>query len=400
MLAIAVLVVYLGQFIRNKLPILKKYCIPSAVVGGTIVSIVTCVLYLTGIVQFEWENYSIMNNFFYNIFFAASGTAASLALLKKGGKLVVIFSVLAALLAVLQNALALGVGTAMGMNPLTALMAGSTPLTGGHGNASSFGPIAAEMGGVGAVEVAVAAATFGLISGCLIGGPIGRHIITKFKLAKPGEKAPVEVGGEELGLTEQLQFVFKGETSMNAWFILLIACGVGQLLLQIRQAILPNLNIPIHVMCMLAGIIVRFVMDKTGTGSEEMYAHFDSIGDICLAIFVSMAITTMKLWQLIDLALPLITILLLQLVLIFVFVRFLTFPLCGKDYDAAIIAVGHTGFGLGAVPVSMATMSSVCEEYRYSKLAYFVVPLIGGFISNLTYAIAITTFMNIAAGML
>ena len=400
MLAIAVLVVYLGQFIRNKLPILKKYCIPSAVVGGTIVSIVTCVLYLTGIVQFEWENYSIMNNFFYNIFFAASGTAASLALLKKGGKLVVIFSVLAALLAVLQNALALGVGTAMGMNPLTALMAGSTPLTGGHGNASSFGPIAAEMGGVGAVEVAVAAATFGLISGCLIGGPIGRHIITKFKLAKPGEKAPVEVGGEELGLTEQLQFVFKGETSMNAWFILLIACGVGQLLLQIRQAILPNLNIPIHVMCMLAGIIVRFVMDKTGTGSEEMYAHFDSIGDICLAIFVSMAITTMKLWQLIDLALPLITILLLQLVLIFLFVRFITFNACGRDYDAAIIAVGHTGFGLGAVPVSMATMSSVCEEYRYSKLAYFVVPLIGGFISNLTNAIAITTFMNIAAGML
>lgn len=117
MLAIAVLVVYLGQFIRNKLPILKKYCIPSAVVGGTIVSIITCVLYLSGIVQFEWENYSIMNNFFYNIFFAASGTAASLALLKKGGKLVVIFSVLAALLAVLQNALALGVGTAMGMNP-------------------------------------------------------------------------------------------------------------------------------------------------------------------------------------------------------------------------------------------------------------------------------------------
>ena len=152
-------------------------------------------------------------------------------------------------------------------------------------------------------------------------------------------------------------------------------------------------------MCMLAGIIVRFVMDKTGTGSEEMYAHFESIGDICLAIFVSMAITTMKLWQLIDLALPLITILLLQLVLIYLFVRFITFNACGRDYDA-IIAVGHTGFGLGAVPVSMATMSSVCEEYRYSKIAYFVVPLIGGFISNLTNAVAITTFMNIAAGML
>lgn len=396
MLAIVVLVVYLGQWIRNKLPILKKYCIPSAVVGGTLISIITCILYLSGIVQFEWENYSIMNNFFYNIFFAASGTAASLALLKKGGKLVVIFSILAAVVAVLQNALALGVGTAMGMNPLTALMAGSTPLTGGHGNAASFGPIAAEMGGVGAVEVAVAAATFGLISGCIIGGPIGRQLIRKYNL----DKNYVEQSGGEASLTEKFAFAFKGERCMNAWFILLLACGLGQVLLQIRQKILPGVNIPIHVMCMLGGILVRLFMDKTGRGSEEMYETFDNIGDICLSLFVSMSIVTMKLWQLIDLALPLITILLLQLVMLYFFVRFVTFNLCGRNYDAAIIAVGHTGFGLGAVPVSMATMSSVCEQYYYSKIAFFVVPLIGGFISNLTNAVAITTFLNIAQGML
>ena len=395
MLAIVVMVVYLGQWIRNKLPILKKYCIPSAVVGGTLVSIITCILYLTGIVTFEWENYTIMNNFFYNIFFAASGTAASLALLKKGGKLVVIFSVLAAVLAVLQNALALGVGTVMGMNPLTALMAGSTPLTGGHGNAASFGPIAAELGGVGAVEVAVAAATFGLISGCIVGGPIGRQLIKKYNLEQ-GYLAQAK----EDDFSDKLGFAFKGERSTNAWFILLIACGLGQLLLQIRQVILPNVNIPIHVMCMLGGIIVRLVMDKTGRGDEAMYETFDNIGDICLAIFVSMSIVTMKLWQLIDLALPLITILALQLVLIYLFVRFVTFNLCGRNYDAAIIAVGHTGFGLGVVPVSMATMTSVCEQYYYSKIAFFVVPLIGGFISNLTNAVAITTFMNIAHGML
>ena len=395
MLAIVVMVVYLGQWIRNKLPILKKYCIPSAVVGGTLISVITCILYLNGIVAFEWENYSVMNNFFYNIFFAASGTAASMALLKKGGKLVLIFSVLAAVLAVLQNALALGVGTAMGMNPLTALMAGSTPLTGGHGNSASFGPIAAEMGGVGAVEVAVAAATFGLISGCIIGGPVGRQLIKKHHLDQ-GYMAEAQ----EENFSEKLGFAFKGERCTNAWFILLIACGLGQLLLQIRQVILPNINIPIHVMCMLGGIVVRLVMDMTHRGDEAMYETFDNIGEICLSIFVSMSIVTMKLWQLIDLALPLITILLIQVVMIYIFVRFVTFPLCGRNYDAAIIAVGHTGFGLGAVPVSMATMTSVCEQYHYSKLAFFVVPLIGGFISNLTNAVAITTFLNIAQGML
>lgn len=394
MMAIVVAVIYLGQWLREKLPILKKYCIPSAVVGGTLFSIVTCVLYMTGICQFEWENQSIMNNFFYNIFFAASGMAASLALLKKGGKLVLIFSGLAWLLAILQNALALGVGTAMGMNPLTALMAGSTPLTGGHGNAASFGPIAAEMGGTGAAEVAIAAATFGLISGCLIGGPIGRQLIRKHHLDQGYKEEHEET------LAEKAAHIFSGTECRNAWFMLILACGIGQVLLEIRKIILPNLNMPIHVMCMLAGIIIRLIMDKMGKGSDEFFEVIDNVGDISLALFVSLSIITMKLWQLIDLALPLLTILFLQLVMIYLFVRFITFNACGRNYDAAIIAVGHTGFGLGAVPVSMATMTSVCDQYYYSKLAYFVVPLIGGFISNITNAATITFFMNIAQGML
>ena len=394
MMGVVVLVYYFGQWVRNKFPILKKYCIPSAVVGGTIFSLVTCALYLLGIMQFKWENQSIMNNFFYNLFFASSGMAASLALLKKGGKLVIIFTFLAALLAVLQNALALAVGYSMGMNPLTALMAGSTPLTGGHGNAASFGPIAAEMGGVGAVEVAVASATFGLITGCLFGGPIGRSIIRRFNL----DQNYVEEKEESLG--EKLLHVFNNTECLNAWFILILACGFGQLLLQIRQALIPSLNIPIHVMCMMAGIIFRIIADKYNYGSKVMYDTVQNVGEISLALFVTLSIITMKLWQLISLALPLLTILGLQLILMYLFARYLTFPLCGKNYDAAIISVGHVGFGLGAVPVSMATMGSVCEQYYYSKIAYFVVPLIGGFLSNITNAIAITVFMNIAKGLM
>ena len=265
MLAIVILAIYLGQWIREHFPILKKYCIPAPVVGGTLLSIITCILYMMDIVTFEWENYTVMNNFFYNLFFAASGTAASLKLLKKGGKLVLIFSILAAVLAVIQNAAALGLGIAMDMNPLTALMAGSTPLTGGHGNAASFGPIAAEMGGVGALEVAIASATFGLISGSIIGGPIGRQLIRKYNL----DKNYVEETNDSF--SEKISFAFSSERSKTAWFILLLACGLGQLLLQIRQFILPNVNIPIHVMCMLGGIIARFILDKTNNGDEAMY---------------------------------------------------------------------------------------------------------------------------------
>lgn len=398
-LAITVLVIYLGNFLRDKLPVLKKYCIPSAVVGGTLVSIIICILYMTNLVAFTFDS-STMNTFFYNIFFAASGAAASMALLKKGGKLVIIFAILAAVLAFLQNVLAVGVGVGVfDMNPLVALMAGSTPLTGGHGNAASFGPQAVAAGGVGALEVAVAAATFGLISGCMIGGPMGRRLIRKNHLMD-GPVADA-AGLEEESSAGPIKALMSAQRSTKAVYLMLLACGLGQLMFKLLKPIMPSwFTLPIHVMCMLGGIIVRVVLDKTKKGDDALYQSIDTVGEIALAIFVTMSIMTMKLWQLIDLALPLIVILLLQLVLIYFFCTQITYRLCGKNYDAAIMAVGHSGFGLGAVPVSMASMTSVCSEYRYSKLAFFVVPIIGGFLSNITNALIISGFISFCSGML
>lgn len=403
-LALTVLVIYLGNFLREKLPILKKYCIPSAVVGGTLMSVIICVLYVNNIVSFAFDS-STMNTFFYNIFFAASGAAASMALLKKGGKLVIIFAVLAAVLAFLQNALAVGVGVGVfNMNPLTALMAGSTPLTGGHGNAASFGPQAVAAGGVGALEVAIAAATFGLISGCMLGGPMGRRLIRKNNLATEGS-AGIGAGEDYTEAGDQPVKAFMSSArSTQAAFLLLLACGLGEVLFNLIKTSMPDwlswFSLPIHVMCMFGGIVVRVVLDKTKRGNDALYESIDTIGEISLALFVSMSIMTMQLWQLAELALPLITILALQLVLIYVFCTQITFRLCGKNYDAAIMATGHSGFGLGAVPVSMATMTAVCERYHYSKLAFFVVPVIGGFLSNITNAIIISGFINFCSGML
>lgn len=393
-LAIAVLAIYFGNFLRDKFPILKKYCIPSAVAGGTVFAMITTIFFIFDLAKFNFD-YKTMNYFFYNLFFAATGLSASLSLLKTGGKLVIIFAILAALLAILQNILALGVGTIMGMNPLVAIMAGSTPLTGGHGNAASFGPIAEEMGGDGALEVAIAAATFGLITGCIMGGPVGRRIISKNNLAKENNR------NENCAENNNLLQNFVNSKSANlAFFTLLMACGIGQSLLVLSKMIFPSVNLPIHVMCMFGGILIRLFLDTKKNQQETLYEGTDIVGSISLAIFVSLSIITMKLWQLASLALPLITILTLQLFLIYFFVSFLTFKLCGKNYDAAIISVGHIGFGLGAVPVSMATMNSVCLEYRYSKIAFFVVPLIGGFISNITNATIITLFLNISKSML
>ena len=383
-LMLAVLAIYFGEFLRKKINILVKYCLPASVVGGTIFAIVFYVLYSMKIVELEFD-YKAVNQLFYCIFFAASGAAASMALLKQGGKLVVIFAVLAAVLAACQNAVALAVGKFMNVDPLISMMTGSIPMTGGHGNAASFAPIAVDAGAPAAMEVAIAAATFGLISGCIVGGPLGNFMVKRHKLEDPlldGKEEKAELAGEES------TGILMGKSHIvQAVFLMCIAIGIGQIITNGLASI--NVKFPIHVSCMFGGILVRLFFDA-------LYEAIDSVGEFSLGLFVSMSIITMKLWQLSGLGTSLVVLLMAQVIFILFFCYLLTFRLLGKNYDAAVMAVGHTGFGLGAVPVAMTTMQTVCKKYRYSKLAFFVVPVIGGFISNLTNAVIITKFLDLA----
>ena len=362
-LFVTVVLIYLGKYLRNKFPILKKYCIPSAVVGGLLFAILTCVLYKLGIMEVKFS-IAATNQLFYCVFFAASGTSAGLALLKKGGKLVVIFTILAAILAALQNVLAVSLGKVLGVNPLIALMTGSIPMTGGHGNAASFAPVAESFGAVGATEVAIAAATFGLISGCIIGGPTGNRLVKKFNLKYDTNESA------DLGVQAVEKFFVDKERSLNAVCLMFVATGIGAVLFALMGKLLPGITFPIHVLCMLGGLLIRLVFDLSGHADEALYESMDIVGEISLAMFVTMSIMSMKLWQLADLAIPMIIMLIAQVILAYFFCTIFTFRCLGKNYDAAVMAVGHTGFGLGAVPVSMATMSSVCEKYAYSKLAF------------------------------
>jgi ESS family glutamate:Na+ symporter len=361
-------------------------------VGGTIFSIVSLILYQAGIVELKWS-YGTANSLFYCLFFAASGASASLALLKKGGKLVVIFAILAAVCAILQNILALGVGSLLKVPPLIALMTGSIPMTGGHGNAASFAPMAVELGAKAAMEVAVAAATFGLISGCVIGGPFGNFMVKSKKLENPELDGKEDISDLVVGSGVSV----KKKQMVNAVLMMCFALGIGQLVFMALKKF--NINFPIHVCAMFGGILVRLFLDLRGKTEEAMYESIDIVGDFSLALFVSMSIVSMSLWQLSGLGLQLIVLLLAQVMLMLCFAAFITYYATGRNYDSAIISVGHTGFGLGAVPVSMTTMQTVCRKYRYSKLAFFVVPVIGGFLSNITNAIIITRFIGIASKM-
>lgn len=394
-LALAVIAIYFGEFLRKKFPILKKYCLPASVVGGTIFAIASMGLYYANIFELNFD-YKAVNTLFYSIFFAASGAAASMALLKKGGKLVAIFAVLAAVLATLQNTVALVVGKVMNINPLIAMMTGSIPMTGGHGNAAAFAPIAVQAGASAAMEVAIASATFGLISGCILGGPFGNFIIKRHKLENPELDGKNDVSEDEAqeGTSETLM---TKSSIVNAMFLMCIALGIGQVL----TIMLKNYGIkfPIHVSCMFGGILIRLFYDRKKGNHEVLYEAIDTVGEFSLGLFVAMSIITMKLWQLSDLGPAMFVLLVSQLILIVAFCYLLTFNLLGRDYDAAVMAVGHSGFGLGAVPVSMTTMQTVCKKYRYSKLAFFVVPVIGGFISNISNAIIITKFLDIAKSM-
>ena len=399
-LMLAVLAIYFGDFLRKIFPILKKYCLPASVVGGTVFAVISLLLFKTGTVKLGFDHETI-NQLFYCIFFAASGAAASMALLKKGGKLVLIFAILAAVLAACQNGIALAVGKFMNIDPLISMMTGSIPMTGGHGNAASFAPIAVKAGAPAAKEVAIAAATFGLISGCMLGGPFGNFLVKRFKLEDStslNNEAMDEIDVEGTG-----SILVDKPNLIQAVFLMCIAIGIGKLielgLKSIQESTGWKVALPIHVCCMFAGIVIRLIYDRKEGNHDVLYESIDIVGEFSLALFVSMSIITMKLWQLSGLGLALVVLLIAQLVLIVIFCYFLTFRLLGKNYDAAVMAVGHMGFGLGAVPVSMTTMQAVCKKYRYSKLAFFVVPVIGGFISNLTNAVIITKFLEFAKSL-
>ena len=399
-LMLAVLAIYFGEFLRKIFPVLKKYCLPASVVGGTIFALLSLLLFKMGIVQLDFD-YKAINQLFYCIFFAASGAAASMALLKKGGKLVVIFAILAAVLAAFQNGVALAVGKFMNIDPLISMMTGSIPMTGGHGNAASFAPIAVDAGAPAAMEVAIAAATFGLISGCMLGGPFGNFLVKRFKLDE--KLAEKEVMGEIDAEGESGNLLVDKPNIIQSVFLMCIAIGIGKIielgLKSVQDSTGWKVALPIHVCCMFAGIVIRLIYDRKQGNHEVLYESIDIVGEFSLALFVSMSIITMKLWQLSGLGLALIALLIAQVILIIIFCYFLTFKLLGKNYDAAVMAVGHIGFGLGAVPVAMTTMQAVCKKYRYSKLAFFVVPVIGGFISNISNAIIITKFLDIAKSL-
>lgn len=383
-LAAAVLVLMLGAYLKSKIHFLEQFCIPAPVVGGLLFAIFTCICYVTGIAEFSFDD--ILREVCMVFFFTSVGFQANLKVLKSGGKSLVIFLGLVILLIVSQNLVAVGMSKVLGLSPLIGMCTGSIPMVGGHGTAGAFGPVLEDFNIDGATTICTAAATFGLICGSLIGGPLGKRLIEKKNLLETAIP-------EDDSLLVEEEEKHERHTNMYAAavFQLILAIGLGTIFSYFLTR--TGMTFPIYIGAMIAAALFRNIGEYTGKFTIHM-GEINDLGGISLSLFLGIAMITLKLWQLADLALPLFILLAVQVLLIALFTYFLEFNIMGRDYDAAVLVAGTCGFGMGATPNAMANMQAICEKYTTSVKAYLLIPLVGSLFADFINSLVITFFIN------
>ena len=376
----AIILLLLGRWIKKKVNFFEKFFIPAPVIGGTLFSIILLIGHQTETFTFSFND--DIKNLLMIAFFTTVGFSASLKILKKGGIGVALFLLAAVILVILQDIIGPVLAKALGINPLLGLAAGSIPLTGGHGTSGAFGPYLEDLGATGATVVAVASATYGLIAGCLIGGPIARRLMIKNNLKPTENKEGVDNSllGSATEVTEESLF--------SAVVYVGIAMGIGALINNMLAK--AGIKFPVYLMGMVVAAIIRNILDFNQ--KQLPFTEIGIVGNISLSLFLSMALMSMKLWQLIDLAIPLIIILLVQTTLMAFFAYFITFNIMGRDYDAAVMSTGHCGFGLGATPNAMANMETFTRSNGPSVKAFFIIPIVGSLFIDFINAGVIQAF--------
>lgn len=383
-LAAAVLVLLLGNYLRKKINFLEKFCIPAPVIGGLLFAIFTCICYTTGIIEFSFDD--TLREVCMVFFFTSVGFQANLKVLKSGGRSLIVFLCLVIALIFSQNLLAIGLSKLLNLNPLIGMCTGSIPMVGGHGTAGAFGPVLEDFNIQGATTICTAAATFGLITGSLVGGPIGKRLIEKRKLM---DNVPTE--DDSLLVEDEEKHQRHTNMYAAAVFQLILAIGLGTIFSYFLTK--TGLTFPIYIGAMLAAALMRNITEYSGKGTIHM-GEINDLGGICLSLFLGMAMITLKLWELATLALPLVILLAAQTLLICVFTYFVIFNVMGRDYDAAVLSAGTCGFGMGATPNAMANMQAICDKYEPSVKAYLLIPLIGSLFADFINSLTITFFIN------
>jgi len=407
---IGALALLVGMVLTRKVAFLQKFCVPSPVSGGIIFSLISLALY--GWFDIEVSFDDTLMKVFMVAFFTCVGFQSDLKVLKKGGKPLLIMLGLLVLVITLQNLMPMGITRLMGVDPLLGIAAGSVSMTGGHGTAGGFAEVLEKMGLHGAETIGMAAATFGLIAGSMVGGPLADLIIRKRltdEQMQPKDEAidPAMSGieSDEASPSGRTQRVSTNEQEFQQYakasYWILLVMGGGTLISWALS--LTGITFPSYFGALILAAIVRNVIGFIPYKENGVWVKADkllnmeriiSVGNICLSLFLGMAMISLKLWELQSLALPLVVILVAQVVMMILFVYFLAFPVLGKNYDAAVLCAGMCGFGLGATPNAMANMSAICYKYRYTVNPFLIVPIIGAMFTDLINTALITLFLN------
>lgn len=377
-LAMAAVLLLIGYFVKNKAPVLGKYCIPAPVIGGFLFMFVTFAGHMTSTFTFNFTN--IFQDYFMLAFFTTVGLGASFSLLKKGGILLIVYWLCAGVVSIFQNIIGIAVGTAVGLEAPYALLSSAITMIGGHGAGLSYGSTFVEMGYEQGTLVGAAAATFGLISAVIIGGPLGRRLIVKYDL-KPEESQEsyddiksVNAAGKE---------ALSGLDIIKNVAVIIVCMALGTMVSGWVGSLI-DMSFPTYVGAMFVAVIVRNLNDAFHL-YKFSFPLVDGIGDVMLNLYLSLAMMTLALWELAGLIGGVLVILVCQVIFMILVAYFVIFRILGKSYDAAVMCAGLCGHGLGATPSAIVNMTAVTERYGMSSRAFMIVPIVGAFLVDIIY---------------
>ncbi len=384
-LALASLALVVGYLLIDRIKLLASYSIPAAVVGGLLFAGLLTVLRSTAGIEVAFDG-SLLTPL--NIaFFTSVGLSADARALARGGKTLLIFFIVVAAGLVMQNAIGVSMAMLFDLNPVNGLLAGSITLSGGHGTGAAWaGKFFEERNVQGTVELAVASATYGLVAGGVVGGPLAGWLIRRHKLQGSGEqvelddKTAADAPAEAVPQRKLIETLLLMVGSMAIGLALFGWIGSGRI------------TLPSFIWALLVGVVLRNGLSISGLYRIDDRA-LELLGGLSLSLFLAMIIMTLKLWELIDLAGPILAILLVQTAAMLCFVVFITFRVMGSNYDAALLATGHLGFALGSTATAMVNVQSVAARFGHSALAFLVIPVMGAFLIDIANALIIQGFL-------
>lgn len=389
-MTLASILLMLGYWVKKNVSALEKFCIPAPVVGGFIFVFINYLLHLSGVVEFKFD--TSFQAAFMLAFFTTVGLGANLKVLLTGGKLLLLYWVVNVVITIFQTGIGIGLGSVLGMHPAYGIISGPIALVGGHGGAAAYGQTLEGMGYPGASLVGLAAATFGLIAASIIGGPLGRRLIVKYNL-KPENDDDFKIDTTGYIETAETKVEMDYGNTMKNITALLICMTLGSVIVGYIGKLI-NMSIPTYVGAMFFAVLVRNLNEKFHFYDFSIDFN-DKIGDVSLGIYLSMALTTLKLWELAELALPLIILLTVQTVALLLITYFVIFRILGKNFDAAVMCAGLIGHDIGSTPTAVANMTTIHAKYGESKKALIIVPIVGAFLIDVFYQPFVIYMINL-----